>query len=146
MKAYFCAIAAWFSDPTPAQSAAGVTLLALTLYTGYNSEAYMIGTLRWITYINVCIDYHVHYVVQLKFFFFFQPLKDAYELIMTNEFKILDLECSNLVPQGPGYENITLENQVCTVVGSISGQTTVNGLRYLELSSASTATGVTCGG
>jgi ATP-binding cassette subfamily G (WHITE) protein 2 (SNQ2) len=101
MKAYFRAIAAWFSDPTPAQSAAGVTLLALTLYTGYNSEAYMIGALRWITYINVCIDYHVHYVVRLKFFFFFQLLKDAYKLIMTNEFNILDLECSNLVPQGP---------------------------------------------
>ena len=54
MKAYFRAIAAWFTDPTPAQSAAGVTLLALTLYTGYNiPEPYMIGALRWITYINV---------------------------------------------------------------------------------------------
>ena len=56
MKAYFRAIAAWFSDPTPAQSAAGVSLLILTLYTGYNiPEPYMIGALRWITYINVCI-------------------------------------------------------------------------------------------
>ena len=62
MKAYFRAIAAWFNDPTPAQSAAGVTLLALTLYTGYNiPEPYMIGALRWITYINVCISCHAHY-------------------------------------------------------------------------------------
>ena len=53
---------------------------------------------------------------------------------MTNEFRTLDLECSNLVPQGPGYENITLENQVCTVVGAIPGQTSVNGLRFLKLS------------
>ena len=53
---------------------------------------------------------------------------------MTNEFRTLDLECSSLVPQGPGYENITLENQVCAVVGSVPGQTTVNGLRYLKLS------------
>ena len=59
MKAYFRAIAAWFTDPTPAQSAAGVTLLALTLYTGYNiPEPYMIGALRWITYINVCTTHH----------------------------------------------------------------------------------------
>lgn len=54
MKAYFRAIAAWFSDPTPAQSVAGVTLLILTLYTGYNiPEPYMVGALRWITHINV---------------------------------------------------------------------------------------------
>jgi len=66
MKAYFRAVAAWFNDPTPAQSAAGVTLLALTLYTGYNiPEPYMIGALRWITYINVCVSCHVHYVVGL---------------------------------------------------------------------------------
>ena len=53
---------------------------------------------------------------------------------MTNEFRTLDLECSSLVPQGPGYENITLDNQVCAVVGAVPGQTTVNGLRYLKLS------------
>jgi len=70
MKAYFRAIAAWFNDPTPAQSAAGVTLLALTLYTGHNiPEPYMIGALRWINYINVCISCHGHYVVRLTIFF-----------------------------------------------------------------------------
>lgn len=53
---------------------------------------------------------------------------------MTNEFRTLNAECSNLVPQGPGYENITLDNQVCAVVGAIPGETTVNGLRYLKLS------------
>lgn len=69
MKAYFRAVAAWFSDPTPAQSAAGVTLLALTLYTGYNiPEPSMIGALRWITYINVCVSCHVPYAVRLTFF------------------------------------------------------------------------------
>ena len=66
--------------------------------------------------------------------FVFQPLKYAYESIMTNEFRTLDFECSNLVPQGPGYENIALENQVCTVVGAVPGQPTVNGLQYLKLS------------
>ena len=62
MKAYFRALAAWFTDPTPAQSAAGVTLLALTLYTGYNiPEPYMIGALRWLTYINVWTSVRVLY-------------------------------------------------------------------------------------
>jgi hypothetical protein len=73
MKAYFRAIAAWFSDPTPAQSVAGITLLALSLYTGYNiPEPSMIGALRWITYINVCIYCHAHYyVVRLTVCLFF---------------------------------------------------------------------------
>ena len=61
MKAYFRAVAAAFDDPTPAQSAAGVSLLALTLYTGYNiPEPYMIGALKWITYINVRIHCRVY--------------------------------------------------------------------------------------
>ena len=61
MKAYFRAIAAWFSDPTPAQSVAGVSLLVLTLYTGYNiPEPYMIGALRWITYINARPSFRIH--------------------------------------------------------------------------------------
>lgn len=53
---------------------------------------------------------------------------------MTNEFRTLQGVCSNLVPQGPGYENITLANQVCTTVGSIPGESTVSGARFLELS------------
>jgi len=69
MKAYSCAVAAWFSDPTLAQSAAGVTLLALTLYIGYNiPEPYMIGALRWAAY--VCISYRVHCAVRLTVYFF----------------------------------------------------------------------------
>ena len=61
MKAYFRALAAWFSDPTPAQSVAGITLLISTLYTGYNiPEPSMIGALRWITYINVCNFFPIH--------------------------------------------------------------------------------------
>ena len=135
MKAYFRAVAAWFSDPVPAQATAGVTLLVMALYTGYNIPGpYMIGALHWITYINVWISCHVHYTMRLNVRSFSQPLKYAYESVLVNEFRTLNLECSNLVPQGPGYENITLANQVCIAVGAIPGQTAVNGLRYLELS------------
>ena len=135
MKAYFRALAAWFNNPTPAQATAGVSLLILTLYTGYNiPEPSMIGALHWIVYINVRTSRHIHYTLTLIVGLLPQPLKYAYEAIMTNEFRTLNLDCSSLVPQGPGYENITLENQVCPVVGAVSGQTTVNGLRYLKLS------------
>ena len=54
MKAYFRTMATAFSDPAPAQALAGVSLLILTLYTGYNIPVpRMIGALRWLTYLNV---------------------------------------------------------------------------------------------
>lgn len=53
---------------------------------------------------------------------------------MVNEFHTLNGDCASLVPQGPGYENITLANQVCTTVGSQSGQSFVNGMRYIVMS------------
>lgn len=74
----------------------------------------MIGALRWITHIN--------------------PLRYGFAAVLLNEFRTLDGKCSSLIPQGPGYENITLANQVCTTVGAIPGQASVNGQRYVELS------------
>jgi ATP-binding cassette subfamily G (WHITE) protein 2 (SNQ2) len=53
---------------------------------------------------------------------------------MSNEFRTLRGECSNLVPQGLGYENAQLANQVCTTVGAIPGQAFVDGARFAQLS------------
>jgi hypothetical protein len=56
MKAWFRAVAAAFGDPAPAQTAAGLMLLGLVLYTGYTiPKPSMIGALRWISYINVSV-------------------------------------------------------------------------------------------
>ncbi len=53
---------------------------------------------------------------------------------MSNEFHTLNGTCSNLVPSGTGYENVSLTNQVCGTVGSIPGQSTVDGNRFIALS------------
>lgn len=53
---------------------------------------------------------------------------------MANEFHTLNGPCSSLVPSGPGYEDVSIVNQVCPVVGSEPGQLYVNGQRYIELS------------
>ena len=53
---------------------------------------------------------------------------------MTNEFRSLKGACSNLVPRGPGYEDVQLSNQVCTTVGALPGEPFVNGDRFLLLS------------
>lgn len=53
---------------------------------------------------------------------------------MVNEFHTVHADCSVLVPQGPGYENISLQNQACTTVGSVAGSLTVSGPDYVRLS------------
>ncbi|RXW18211.1 hypothetical protein EST38_g7644 [Candolleomyces aberdarensis] len=115
MKAFFRGLAAAFKSEAPAQALGGILLLALALYTGYQiPRPSMIGALRWISYIN--------------------PVLYAFDALMTNEFSTLNGICSNLVPSGPGYEGISLANQVCPIVGALPGQDRVNGNRYVELS------------
>ncbi|EJD01729.1 uncharacterized protein FOMMEDRAFT_126887 [Fomitiporia mediterranea MF3/22] len=115
MKAFFRTLAAAFKRESGAQALAGVAMMALVLYTGYTiPKPSMIGALRWITYIS--------------------PVRYGFEAILTNEFFTLNGTCATLVPSGPGYENVSLANQVCTTVGSIQGQQTVDGNRFVQLS------------
>jgi ATP-binding cassette subfamily G (WHITE) protein 2 (SNQ2) len=55
---------------------------------------------------------------------------------MANEFHTLNGACASLVPSGPGYEGISLANQVCPTVGAIRGQDFVDGNRFIQLSYA----------
>lgn len=57
-----------------------------------------------------------------------------FEAILTNEFRTIKGACSSLVPQGPGYENVTLANQVCAVVGAVPSQPFVDGNKFVLLS------------
>ncbi|KAF8069062.1 pleiotropic drug resistance ABC transporter [Lyophyllum atratum] len=115
MKAWFRAIAAAFKSEASAQTVAGISILALSIYTGYSiPKPSMIGAMRWITYIN--------------------PLRYGFEAMLTNEFRTLNGTCSTLVPQGPGYDDVPLAHKVCTTVGSRSGEAFVDGARFAELS------------
>ncbi|KAF8069197.1 pleiotropic drug resistance ABC transporter [Lyophyllum atratum] len=115
MKAWFRSIAAAFKSEATAQAFSGIMLLAMVIYTGYTiPRPSMIGALRWISYIN--------------------PLQYGFEGVMVNEFHTLNGKCSSLVPQGPGYEGVSLANQVCSTVGAVPGQDRVDGNRYLALS------------
>ena len=61
MKAYFRTIASIFPNPAPAQALAGVTLLILAIYTGYQIPVpQMIGALRWLIWINVRHLFYSH--------------------------------------------------------------------------------------
>ncbi|KIY47285.1 pleiotropic drug resistance ABC transporter [Fistulina hepatica ATCC 64428] len=115
MKSWFRGLAAAFDAEATAQTLAGISVLAFVLYTGYTiPQPSMIGALKWLTWLN--------------------PLRYGFEAIVSNEFHTLDGTCANLVPEGTGYENISLSNQVCTTVGSVAGQDTVDGNRFIALS------------
>ncbi|KAG5352685.1 hypothetical protein C0989_001027 [Termitomyces sp. Mn162] len=115
MRAWFRGMAAAFKAEASAQSLSGMLLLAMVIYTGYIiPKTSMIGALRWISYAN--------------------PLRYGFESIIANEFHTLNGTCSNLVPHGPGYEGVSLDNQVCTTVGAVTGLDLVDGNDFIRLS------------
>ena len=96
----------------------------------------MIGALRWISYINVRVLYTptpsfflVYHCLGLK-----QPLRYGFEAVLANEFHTLNGSCASLVPQGPGYDGVSLVNQVCATVGAVPGENFVDGNKFIALS------------
>ncbi|KAF8598979.1 pleiotropic drug resistance ABC transporter [Ceratobasidium sp. AG-I] len=115
MKAFFRALAASFPQESAAQAVGGIGILALVLYTGYTiPRPSMIGALKWITWIN--------------------PMRYGFEALVVNEFHGLKGECSMFAPSGPGYQGVSIANQVCTTVGATAGQSIVDGDTFVELS------------
>ncbi|KAK9242212.1 ATP-binding cassette transporter CGR1 [Lipomyces tetrasporus] len=88
--------------------------LGLMIYTGYTIPVnYLPGWSRWMNYIN--------------------PFAYAFEALMASEFHGLQYPCAEIVPRGPGYENLPKESQVCSSGGAIPGSTTVSGDSYINL-------------
>ncbi|KIX06855.1 uncharacterized protein Z518_04831 [Rhinocladiella mackenziei CBS 650.93] len=115
MSAYFRSIAAVTKAPESAIGVAGVSVLVFAIYTGYLiPKPSMHPWFKWITYIN--------------------PLAYAFEILIANEFHDTWAPCASLVPSGPGYQNVSPENQVCAVTGSRPGQAHVSGDDYIETS------------
>jgi ATP-binding cassette subfamily G (WHITE) protein 2 (SNQ2) len=111
---FFQMLTSWTQQPESALALAGVALIIIFVYSGY------IVTLRnmrpwfkWLSYLN--------------------PLQFGFESLITNEFHGVEIPCDLLVPSGPGYENITIANQVCAFAGSVSGSPTVSGDAYVGI-------------
>ncbi|KAH7142621.1 ABC-2 type transporter-domain-containing protein [Dactylonectria estremocensis] len=94
---------------------ASLLSLGLMIYTGFTIPTdYMLGWSRWMNYIN--------------------PLAYAFEAMMANEFHNREFPCSQMVPQGPGYDKLPVESRICAVVGAEPGSSLVNGDRYINMS------------
>ncbi|TDL19014.1 hypothetical protein BD410DRAFT_752633 [Rickenella mellea] len=115
LQALARSLTSMFKSKSSAQGVSGIVTLVSMLYMGYVlPETTMIRALKWLVWVN--------------------PLRYGFEILMTNEFHTLNATCSALIPFGPAYENVTLANKACVIVGSISGQSTVLGSNYARMS------------
>ncbi|PYI23072.1 putative ABC transporter [Aspergillus violaceofuscus CBS 115571] len=117
MSMLFRTIAASSRTLSQALVPAAILILGLVIYTGFTiPTTYMLGWSRWMNYIN--------------------PIAYGFESLMVNEFHNRQFPCSEdgYVPSGNGYDSLPLVNKICSTVGAVSGQKTVDGDRYLALS------------
>lgn len=112
MSQIYRSIAASTKTVSQAMAIAGVTTLAIVIYTGFViPRPLMHPWFKWISWIN--------------------PVAYAFEGLFVNELHAREFACSALVPQGPGYSQVG-QQFVCAVAGAVPGQTTVSGDAYLE--------------
>jgi ATP-binding cassette subfamily G (WHITE) protein 2 (PDR) len=113
MSSIFRMIAAFSRSMSQAMAPAAVLFLALLIYTGFAIPTKdMHPWFRWLNYLD--------------------PVAYAFEALMINEFRNRDFPCSSFVPRGPRYENVTLQQQICSVTGAIADVDFVNGDRYIS--------------
>lgn len=114
ISSFFNALAALTKSAAPANALAGIGVLILSVYTGYMiPTTSMHPWFRWLNWLD--------------------PLAYGFESLMGNEFHGRQMPCTQLVPSGPGYENVSFENQVCAFSGSIPGNEFVSGDNYLSV-------------
>ncbi|KAI8935400.1 hypothetical protein NX059_007981 [Plenodomus lindquistii] len=113
MSMLFRSIAALSRSLVQALAPAAGLILGLVMYTGFTiPPTYMLGWSKWIRYVN--------------------PVSYAFESLMVNEFHNQQFECTVYVPSGPDYEGVSGLNRACSAVGSVPGQTYVEGTAYIE--------------
>lgn len=69
--------------------------------------------------------------VWIRWIYWINALGLGFSALMENEFSRLTLTCTgeSLIPSGPSYTNI--DNQVCTLAGSVAGTDQVSGTAYI---------------
>lgn len=109
MSAIFRTLAAVTKTVSQAMGLAGVMILALVVYTGFVLPVpSMHPWFEWIHYLN--------------------PIYYAFEILIANEFHGNEYPCSSFVPS---YADMNGDAFACSASGSVAGDLTVNGDRYI---------------
>jgi ABC-type multidrug transport system permease subunit/ABC-type multidrug transport system ATPase subunit len=113
MTAMFRTVGACFADFDDASKISGLLMLASAMYSGYMlPKPSMHPWFVWIYWIN--------------------PLSYAFEALLSNEFheKLIPCVENNLVPNGPGYTDLTYQS-CAGVRGALPGEVSLTGDNYL---------------
>ncbi|KAM5353518.1 hypothetical protein ACJ41O_000168 [Fusarium nematophilum] len=112
MSMIFRTIASASRTLSQAMVPAALLILALVTFTGFVIQIdYMLTWCRWINYIN--------------------PLAYAFESLMVNEFHNRQFLCNQFIPP---YPDADMANKVCSTVGSVQGNSMVEGDAYINSS------------
>ncbi|KAI9732526.1 MAG: hypothetical protein M1834_003861 [Cirrosporium novae-zelandiae] len=113
MSNIFRTIGAASRSLSQAMVPSAIFILALVTYTGFSIPTRdMHPWFRWINYVD--------------------PIGYGFEALMINEFHDREIPCSVYIPTGPGYEDITNANRICTVTGAKAGLSMVSGDDYIN--------------
>lgn len=121
MSMFFRSIAALSRSLDQALAPAAILILGLVMYTGFAiPPAYMRGWAKWIRRIN--------------------PVSYGFEALMVNEFHDRRFECTGYIPTSTGpagvstYNGISGAQRACQAIGSVAGQSYVEGDAYINSS------------
>ncbi|KAL2815261.1 ABC multidrug transporter [Aspergillus cavernicola] len=115
MSMFFRFFASITKSIEQALAPSSIILLALVLYTGFAIPvSYMRGWASWIRWLN--------------------PVSYGFEAVMVNEFHGREFPCVSFVPSGPGYENVSATERVCSTVGAAPGSNNVQGTAFVQSS------------
>ncbi|KAL3446381.1 ABC-2 type transporter-domain-containing protein [Aspergillus insuetus] len=113
MSMFFRFFASITKSIEQALAPSAIILLGLVLYTGFAIPvSYMRGWAAWLRWLN--------------------PVSYGFEAVMVNEFHGREFPCVSFVPSGPGYENVSLSEKVCSTVGSVPGSSVVQGTEFVR--------------
>ncbi|OTA63684.1 hypothetical protein K449DRAFT_31387 [Hypoxylon sp. EC38] len=91
-----------------------VVILLCIIYTGFIVPPnYMVPWLGWFWRIN--------------------PLAYTYESLLINEMRDRSFPCSTMIPAGPFYNNVSVDEKICSTIGSSIGQQQIQGNTYLSV-------------
>lgn len=114
MSMVFRTIGALSRTVSQAMAPSAVLMLALVTYTGFTIPVRdMRPWFRWFNYLN--------------------PVAYGFESLMINEFHGRKIPCSQFVPTGPGYLNVTPDQRICSTTGAAAGADFVDGDTYLRI-------------
>jgi ATP-binding cassette subfamily G (WHITE) protein 2 (PDR) len=132
MSMYFRSIASLSRTLSQAMAPAALFILALVIYTGMLNTPILYTVTNSTIYSGFAIptrDMHPWF----RWLNYLDPVAYGFEALMINEFHNRQIPCSQFVPAGPTYEDVSSAQRICSTTGAAAGANFVDGDTYLAV-------------